>query len=143
MQSKQVSDIGWIPLIKRAYTGETVDVPETEFDPSLEPLTMGKGRKRWIKSIIYPIKNIQGEVQNIVMMHQDITDRKLLERQLQDKERMAVIGQTAGMVGHDIRNPLQSIIGEVYLAKSELDSLPDGENKEMPAGKRPSQRRAS
>ena len=95
----------------------------------LEPLTMGKGRKRWIKSVIYPIKNIQGKVQNIVMMHQDITDRKLLERQLQDKERMAAIGQTAGMVGHDLRNPLQSIIGEVYLAKSELESLPDGENK--------------
>jgi len=26
-------------------------------------------------------------------------------RQLQDKERLATIGQTAGMVGHDIRNP--------------------------------------
>ena len=42
---------------------------------------------------------------------------------------MATIGQTAGMVGHDLRNPLQTITGEVYLAKSELDSLPDGENK--------------
>ena len=129
LQSKQVRNIGWIPLIKRAYAGETVDVPETEFDPSLEPVTMGKGRKRWIKSKIYPIKNIHNEVHNIVMSHQDITDRKLLEKQLQDKERMAAIGQTAGMVGHDLRNPLQSIIGEVYLAKSELDSLPDGENK--------------
>jgi len=27
------------------------------------------------------------------------------------------------MIGHDIRNPLQSIIGEVYLAKEELNSL--------------------
>ena len=68
LQSKQVSDIGWIPLIKRAYAGETVDVPETEFDPSLEPVTMGKGRKRWIKSKIYPIKNIHNEVHNIVMI---------------------------------------------------------------------------
>ena len=129
LQSKQVRNIGWIPLIKRAYAGETVDVPETIFDPSLEPVTMGKGRKRWIKSKIYPIKNIHNEVHNIVMSHQDVTERKLLEKQLQDKERMAAIGQTAGMVGHDLRNPLQSIIGEVYLAKSELDSLPDGENK--------------
>jgi PAS domain S-box-containing protein len=129
LKSKQVSDIGWVPLIEKAYAGEAMDAPETEFDPSIEPLTMGKGRKRWIKSVIYPLKNIQGKVQNIVMMHQDVTDRKLLERQLQDKERLSAIGQTAGMVGHDLRNPLQSIIGEVYLAKSELDSLPDGENK--------------
>jgi PAS domain S-box-containing protein len=129
LKSKQVSDIGWVPLIEKAYAGEAMDAPETEFDPSIEPLTMGKGRKRWIKSVIYPLKNIQGKVQNIVMMHQDVTDRKLLERQLQDKERLSAIGQTAGMVGHDLRNPLQSIIGEVYLAKGELDSLPDGENK--------------
>ena len=27
---------------------------------------------------------------------------------------MAAIGETAGMVGHDIRNPLQAIIGDVY-----------------------------
>ncbi len=128
LQSKQVSDIGWIPLIKRAYAGETVDVPEIEFDPSLEPLTMGKGRKRWIKSIIYPIKNIQGEVQNIVMMHQDITDRKLLEKQLEDKERLAVIGQTAGMVGHDIRNPLQAVLSDTYILKDELSAMPEVQN---------------
>ena len=130
LQSKQVSDIGWIPLIKRAYAGETVDVPEIEFDPSLEPLTMGKGRKRWIKSIIYPIKNIQGEVQNIVMMHQDITDRKLLEKQLEDKERLAVIGQTAGMVGHDIRNPLQAVLSDTYILKDELSAMPECKTKE-------------
>jgi signal transduction histidine kinase len=48
---------------------------------------------------------------------------------LKDSERMAAIGQTAGMVVHDIRNPLQSIIGEVYLANSELATLPDSEEK--------------
>jgi signal transduction histidine kinase len=48
---------------------------------------------------------------------------------LKDTERLAAIGQTAGMVGHDIRNPLQSIVGEVYLANSELASLPDSEEK--------------
>ena len=59
----------------------------------------------------------------------DLTEHKRLEKQVQDNERLVAIGQTAGMVGHDLRNPLQSIIGEVYLAKSEIDSLPVGENK--------------
>ena len=59
----------------------------------------------------------------------DITERKKLEKQMQEQDRLVAIGQTAGMVGHDLRNPLQSIAGEVYLAKSELNSLPDGENK--------------
>ena len=34
------------------------------------------------------------------------------------------------MVGHDIRNPLQSILGDVYLTKMDLASLPDSEAKE-------------
>ncbi len=49
--------------------------------------------------------------------------------QLKDAERLAAIGATAGMVGHDIRNPLQAITGDIYLAKSELDGLPDSEEK--------------
>jgi signal transduction histidine kinase len=58
---------------------------------------------------------------------EDLVEEKT--KLLKDSERMAAIGQTAGMVGHDIRNPLQSIIGEVYLADSELATLPDSEEK--------------
>ena len=55
-------------------------------------------------------------------------------KQLRDTERLAAIGETAGMVGHDIRNPLQTIICELYLAKGELSSLPDGDSKETLKG---------
>ena len=48
---------------------------------------------------------------------------------LQEQERMAAIGQTAGMVGHDLRNPLQSIIGEIVVVTTELQALPEGELK--------------
>ena len=49
--------------------------------------------------------------------------------QLKDAERLAAIGATAGMVGHDIRNPLQAITGDVFLAKTELDSMPESVEK--------------
>jgi signal transduction histidine kinase len=58
---------------------------------------------------------------------EDLVEEKT--KLLKDSERMAAIGQTAGMVGHDIRNPLQSIIGEVYLVNSELATLPDSKEK--------------
>jgi PAS domain S-box-containing protein len=50
--------------------------------------------------------------------------------QLKDAERMAAIGQTAGMVGHDIRNPLQAITSDMYLITEEAKSIPDGESKQ-------------
>ena len=57
---------------------------------------------------------------------------KLVEertKQLKDSERLAAIGATAGMVGHDIRNPLQAITGDVYLTKTELASIPESKEK--------------
>jgi PAS domain S-box-containing protein len=53
---------------------------------------------------------------------------KLVEertKQLKDSERLAAIGVTAGMVGHDIRNPLQAITGDVYLLRDYLSGMPD------------------
>ena len=52
------------------------------------------------------------------------------EKKLLEAERLAAIGQTAGMVEHDLRNPLQTITGEVYLAKNELGRLPESAEKE-------------
>ena len=49
---------------------------------------------------------------------------------LKASEKLAAIGATAGMVGHDIRNPLQAIIGDLYLVKSDLNLMPEGREKE-------------
>jgi PAS domain S-box-containing protein len=50
--------------------------------------------------------------------------------QLKDAERLAAIGATAGMVGHDIRNPLQAILGDLYLAREEIEGMPNDERKQ-------------
>jgi PAS domain S-box-containing protein len=80
--------------------------------------------------------NEAGEMQGVFAAARDITELKKAEAQaqeaakkLKDSERLAAIGATAGMVGHDIRNPLQAITSDVYLAKVELASVPDVECK--------------
>ena len=50
-------------------------------------------------------------------------------RKLKDAERLSAIGATAGMVGHDIRNPLQAITNHLYLTQTENQLLPDDETK--------------
>ena len=51
-------------------------------------------------------------------------------KKLEEAERLAIIGQTAGMVGHDIRNPLQAIISATYLVKEDLTCLQQNEIKQ-------------
>ncbi len=80
-------------------------------------------------------KRVQEELKRAQVKLQEYTAdlEKLVEqrtRQLQDKERLAAIGETAGMVGHDIRNPLQAIVSELFLAKETIDELPEDKVRE-------------
>jgi PAS domain S-box-containing protein len=77
----------------------------------------------------FPFTDVDGS-RMILEADVDITERVNLEKQLRDAERLAVIGTTAGMVGHDIRNPLQAIVGDLYLANSDLAAVPECEAKE-------------
>jgi signal transduction histidine kinase len=72
------------------------------------------------------------ELQESLEQHTKHLEELVTERteKLKSSEQLAAIGATAGMVGHDIRNPLTAITGAVYLAKKDLTQLPDSEAKE-------------
>ena len=53
------------------------------------------------------------------------------QEQLLKAQRFAVIGELAGMVGHDLRNPLTSISGAEYYLKKRLHHQMDDKIKEM------------
>jgi PAS domain S-box-containing protein len=56
---------------------------------------------------------------------------KKSQEQLLKAQRLAVIGELAGMVGHDLRNPLTSIAGATYYMKKRPNSKSDGKIMEM------------
>ncbi len=51
--------------------------------------------------------------------------------QWQSKERLEAIGETAAMVGHDIRNPLQAIESDLYLLRSDIAELSNEETQRV------------
>lgn len=72
--------------------------------------------------IISPI-NDKGYPTGVRGLVIDISEQKKMEKQLQNSERLATIGQTAGMVGHDIRNPLQAIVSDTFLLRLDVETL--------------------
>ncbi len=89
-------------------------------------LTDGKGNVIGIWSIVRDITE-QKQLQKSLEKYAGDLERIVEERtkQLKDSERLVAIGQTAAMVGHDLRNPLQTLLGELYLAKTEIEDISD------------------
>jgi signal transduction histidine kinase len=73
-------------------------------------------------------KEMQAKLEEYSKHLEELVEEKT--KQLKDAERLVAIGETAGMIGHDIRNPLQAIIGELYLSKDSLHALPENEAKQ-------------
>ncbi|MFZ0925829.1 MAG: PAS domain S-box protein [Halobacteriota archaeon] len=87
-------------------------------------------------------QNEAGEIQGVFAAARDITDRKRAEEELQrhsghleaivaertaqlkDAERLAGIGETAAIIGHDLRNPLQGLQYIVDLQKLRFERVP-------------------
>ena len=64
----------------------------------------------------------QGRLANLVIIR-DIKERKRMEEERLNLEKLAAVGEVATMVGHDLRNPLQSIEIATYYLKNELPRL--------------------
>ena len=143
--------------VDRSITDIRLGIPLEDLEQSLAKVekTLETVRKeirtergRWYQMRIRPYLTQEKKIGGAVLSFANVTEMKDfedekksytddLEQKVEEQagklfraENMAAIGKTAGMVGHDIRNPLQTITGELYLAKSELKKLSDGQEKE-------------
>ncbi|MDD1725553.1 MAG: ATP-binding protein [Euryarchaeota archaeon] len=80
---------------------------------------------RYFDIYMLPIFSTSGEtVEGYLAQYVDITERKKAEAALKDAERLAGIGETAAMIGHDLRNPLQGLQYIVDLQKLRFERVP-------------------
>jgi signal transduction histidine kinase len=66
-----------------------------------------------------------------VALIRDLSEKKELEKRLFNAERLAAIGELAGMIGHDLRNPLAAIKNAVYFLKKKGASIKEEQAKTM------------
>lgn len=106
--------------------------------PSMVTVTTGKDIHNFVMGIYNPQEKEQRwllidstaifqdddsslPIEFVITVFSDITDQHEMNRRMQKAEKLAVIGQLAAAVAHEIRNPLTSINGFLTLLKPSLN----------------------
>jgi two-component system, cell cycle sensor histidine kinase and response regulator CckA len=88
------------------------------------------GSIRWFETFKTPIRDARGSVIGTVGLARDITDRKreeeqhrLLERRMQETQKLESLGVLAGGIAHDFNNLLVGVLSNAELALAETTDL--------------------
>ncbi|MBD3258865.1 PAS domain S-box protein, partial [candidate division GN15 bacterium] len=101
----------WLPRVRDIYeNGGYLHIPELDLRHSR------KGGERWLSQHFYAIRDLKGEVDRVVIITEDITQRKKAEVAVQaaTREKYEQVKNIAGGFAHEIRNALFPAEGALY-----------------------------
>jgi PAS domain S-box-containing protein len=97
LHDPQLEARGIASHLHRAAGGEPVEIPAIRYDPdeSLPDLSRNPEPTRWVRGFAYPVKDADGKVCEVVLIHENVTGRVLADERLRVSEerlRMALQG---------------------------------------------------
>jgi len=88
LEDEQLVENGVMPSIKRAFAGQFAELPPVLYDPNktIPNPSAQTYSPRWTKGVIYPVKDSNGEVQEVILVHENITSQILAEEKIKASE---------------------------------------------------------
>lgn len=80
------------------------------------------GTKFWASVLIDALRSPDGELTGFAKITRDMTERRLMQEQLHQSQKMEAIGHLTGGVAHDFNNLLTVILGNLDTLSQELPS---------------------
>jgi len=90
-------------------TGERSGYETVGMGPNSEPARY--------ETLVAPVY-VEGEVASLTLIATDITERRALEAELRQAQKMEAVGQLSGGIAHNFNNLLQTILANIDLAES-------------------------
>ncbi|GAA3949559.1 bifunctional diguanylate cyclase/phosphodiesterase [Allohahella marinimesophila] len=83
LEDPQLIEKGAMPYLLKGFGGVATEIPPLVYNPAEDPYLEGPSRDRWVAAYIYPIKDGSGDISDVILMHQDVTDKKRTDDAMQ------------------------------------------------------------
>lgn len=81
-----------------------------------------EGKHLVLRFFISPLQIPDGDRKGRILFFQDITEMKEIEEEMKKVEGLALVGELAAAIAHEIRNPMASISGSIQLLKEGMET---------------------
>ncbi|MDQ3602361.1 MAG: PAS domain S-box protein [Actinomycetota bacterium] len=81
LQDPQLVQKGIMPYIERGFAGKATAVPAVRYEPDASIPSVSDVAHRWVQAFIYPVRDADGAIQEVVLVHEDITDQREAEEE--------------------------------------------------------------
>ncbi|MBM0103766.1 PAS domain-containing protein [Steroidobacter sp. S1-65] len=104
------------PYVRGALQGKTLEAHGRYRDSSGKPVDL--------EGAFIPHFDDQGEIQGCFVAARDVTEKRLLEAELRQSQKMEAVGRLTGGIAHDFNNLLSVIVGNMQLLTRSLHQTP-------------------
>ncbi len=81
LQDPQLVQKGIMPYIEQGFAGKATTVPAVRYEPDASIPSVSDVAHRWVQAFIYPVRDADGAIQEVVLVHEDITDQREAEEE--------------------------------------------------------------
>ena len=110
IENQQIGEV--FPAFNIFFNSDTVDLIKSRKEVKF---TIREGTQIHLGCSFSPLKDKDGKQIGHILNFQDLTEIKRMEENLEKSKRLALIGEMAAGLAHEMRNPLASIAGSIQL----------------------------
>lgn len=136
LNDEQLIRLGVVEKMRRVFAGETVHFPPEPYDPREHAHgheLNGKAVTPWFESFAYPVKNDAGELLEVILVMEDVTDTKRADEieRTAKSERLRELEQVRRRIAADLHDDIGSSLTQISIYSEVLQQRVDKSNEQV------------
>ena len=122
LKDKKLEAKGILPYIKQGFAGIATDIPPVLYNPAEmnNDIDSQLSQNRWVRGFIYPIKDNKGNVSEVILTQEDVTDKKFTEEAIKN-----IAAGVSAEIGEVFFEQLVLYLGKLFNTKYAFIGLID------------------